>query len=126
MVTNLPAELLNIEPLDLLAGLGEEDQLWGFPRDLLEHCALELRLEVPVDEVLHLGELQRKSGRSICALGLITNLVQSSSGAGLDDRPVDGVVLKLDSILALNFVFTPDHCSKEEQAAYQPPHDFHF
>ena len=58
MVTNLPAELLNVEPLDLLAGLGEEDQLWGFPGDLLEHCALELRLEVPVDEVLHLGELQ--------------------------------------------------------------------
>ena len=69
MVTNLPAELLNVEPLDLLAGLGEEDQLWGFPRDLLEHCALELRLEVPVDEVLHLGELQRESGRSICASG---------------------------------------------------------
>ena len=67
MVINLPAKLLNVQPLDLLAGLGEEDQLWGFPRDLLEHCALELRLEVPVDEVLHLRELQRKSGRSICA-----------------------------------------------------------
>ena len=61
MVTNLPAELLNVQPLDLLAGLGEEDQLWGFSWDLLEHCALELRLEVPVDEVLHLRELQSQA-----------------------------------------------------------------
>ena len=56
-----PAELLNVKPLHLLAGLGVKDQLRGFARDLLKDGALELGLEVPVDEVLHLGELRKRN-----------------------------------------------------------------
>ena len=57
-LNQLPGELLYIETLDLLPGLSVEDQLGRLARNLLEHTTLKLGLEVPVDEVLHLGELR--------------------------------------------------------------------
>ena len=57
-----------------------------------------------------------------------SNLVEPSSRAGLNDSPVDGVVLKLNSIFTLGLILTPagHHCSQEEQGTYQPPHGLHF
>ena len=59
---------------------------------------------------------------------IISNLVEPSSRAGLNDGPVNGVVLKLDSIFPLCLILTPagHHCSQEEQGTYQPPHSLHF
>jgi len=53
----VPGHSLNVEPLQLLAGLIVEDCLGRLAGDLLEHSPLVLGLQVPVDEVLHLGEL---------------------------------------------------------------------
>ena len=56
-----PGELLNVEPLQLFAGLTVEDGLGRLAGDLFEDGALVLGLQVPVDEVLHLGELKLRS-----------------------------------------------------------------
>ena len=57
----------------------------------------------------------------------ITNLVEPSSRAGLDDGPIDGVVLKLDPVFSLGLILTPGHHhSQEEHGTYQPPHSVHF
>ena len=60
LVELLPVEPLDVQPLQLLAGLGVEDGLGSLAGDLLEHCSVILGLKVPVDELIHLGELQEK------------------------------------------------------------------
>jgi hypothetical protein len=55
---HLPGELLDINPLELLPRLIVENSLWRLAGDLFERGPLILGLKVPVDEVLHLGELQ--------------------------------------------------------------------
>jgi hypothetical protein len=54
-----PGEAFNVEPLQLLAGLVVEDCLGRLAGDLLEDRPLVLGLQIPVDEVLHLGELHK-------------------------------------------------------------------
>ena len=56
----IPVKLFNVQPLQLLARLSVENDLRGLAWDLLEHSSVVLGLEVPVDEVLHLGELRNK------------------------------------------------------------------
>ena len=53
----VPRILFDVEILKLLAGLVVEDHHWGLARNLLELSSLVLGSQVPVDEVLHLGEL---------------------------------------------------------------------
>ena len=85
LVQLLPVEPLDVEPLQLLAGLGVEDGLGGLAGDLLEHGSVILRLKVPVDELLHLGELQGRVEDNQRPNLLESYLVQSSPRARLDD-----------------------------------------
>ena len=86
--------------MGLVAHLVEEGHLWALAGDLLELRVEVLVLEVLVDERPDLGEL-----------------VQSSSGARLDDGLVDGVVLPLLPILPLHLVLvSPDN---QQEAAQQ-------
>jgi len=90
LVQILPRILFDVEILKLLAGLVVEDHHWGLARNLLELSSLVLGGQVPVDEVLHLGEL-----------------VQTSPSAGLDNTSIDSVVLELYSVLSLGLILCP-------------------
>ena len=57
----IPVKLFDVQPLQLLARLSVENDLRGLAWDLLEHSSVVLGLEVPVDEVLHLGELSNNN-----------------------------------------------------------------
>merc|ERR1712241_363627 len=80
-----PLVLFDVNSLKFLPSLVVKDQLRRLAGNLLKDGSLELGLKVPVDEVLHLGEL-----------------IQSSSGAGLDNTSIHGVVLKLYPVLPLS------------------------
>ena len=60
LLTNgyLPLVLFDVNSLKFLPSLVVKDQLRRLAGNLLKDGSLELGLKVPVDEVLHLGELK--------------------------------------------------------------------
>merc|ERR1719250_125609 len=90
--------------LDLLSRLSIKNGFWRLAWYFLENCTVIFVFKVPVDEVLHIGEL-----------------IQTSSRTGLYDTSKYCVILELNSILALCFVLPPDHCQGPHHEKAQKP-----
>ena len=112
----IPVKFFKIDSLKLFTRLSVENGYRRGSWDFFKNGSLVFWLKVPVYEVLHIGELKKRIMGWFLGFSLV-HLVQTSSGAWLDDALVDGVVLPLLAILALHLVLLRPH--HEQEAAQQ-------